>query len=698
MNAFALPHRDHGWRSPGYARAVDCIDAALPAIAPIKRMTVSQWAAAERKLLDNGSVVSWRNEVVPYMVEPMDMLSSRRFRGLAFVGPARTGKTDGLIINKIGQGIVCDPSDMRVIHMDQAAAREFSIKKVSNLIRYSPTVADRQASGRNADNIYDKRFLGNMILDIGWPVIAKFSASDIPVMLLTDYDRMPDDISGEGSGFELAMKRTQTFGSRGMAAAESSPGRLLLDEDWKPSKSTPHMAPPTTGILEIYNKGTRGRFYWTCLDCSEQFEPDFNLLDYPDEGTPAERGAQTVMNCPHCGTVIEPKQKRDFNLAGQWLHETNDGRLVPIDDDDVRDTDIVSYWIKGAVAAFQSWPSLVTKYEAAIEGFERNGDETSLKTTTNVDQGHPYKPRSLGSGSDISAEGLKDKSGDYEIAVAPVETRFVTVQVDVQKRYFVVQVDAWGPDLERWMIDRFEIHTPPASAPNAEKRAIDPARYGEDWDALFDLLDKVYPVADTGYGVKPAAMIVDTGGEAGVTKNAYAFYRKSKRKGLIRRVFLAKGQPGWKVDRAKEVEPEKVEGKRVKGKTDLRIVRIGTWRLKQEIVGSLSRKDPGASAYHLSSQFPAPVFEEMCAERQTVNGWELRQGQKRNEAFDCSVYGLALVIVLKAETFDWDKPPLWAAPIAENSFAVLLDAAEEHEPEPVVAPKPRRRRMLSRGI
>ncbi len=58
MNAFALPPRSHGWRSPEYARAVDCLADALPAIAPIKRMTVSQWAANSRKLLDNGSVVA----------------------------------------------------------------------------------------------------------------------------------------------------------------------------------------------------------------------------------------------------------------------------------------------------------------------------------------------------------------------------------------------------------------------------------------------------------------------------------------------------------------------------------------------------------------------------------------------------------------------------------------------------------------
>lgn len=698
MNAHNLPPRPHGWRPPAYARAVDALASALPSIAPIERVTVSVWAERDRKLLDNGAVVSWRNDVVPYMREPADMITSRRYRGAVFAGPARTGKTDGMVVNAIGHKICCDPGDIRVIHMDQAAAREFSVKKVSTLIRLTEAVKDRQASGRFSDNIYDKRFLGNMMLDIGWPVISKLSASDIPTMLLTDYDRMPDDIDGEGNPFDLSMKRTQTFGSRGMAVAESSPGRLLMDEDWKPSEAFPHLAPPTTGILALYNRGTRGRYYWRCRDCREYFEPDFDLIVYPREGTPAERGAQAELACRNCGSLIGPRHKREFNLAGLWLHESGNGAPVEIGDTSIRDTDVVSWWLKGAAAAFQSWAELVTKYEAALEELERTHDETSLKTTINVDQGHPYKPRALGMGSDLTVQALKDRAERYPLSVAPAQARFLTVQVDVQARSFVVHVDAWGPDLERWTIDRREIVSPPETAPSPDKRAIDPARYKEDWAVLLDLLEEVFPVAGTGFGMRPCALIVDSGGADGVTANAYAFYRKARRDGYTRRVFILKGAPGWKVDRAREVEPEKVDQKKRKLPTDLRIVRVGTWRLKAEIVATLLRKDPGPDAYHLSDALPDQVFEELCAERQTKKGWEIRQGQKRNEAFDLAVYGKALVIVLGGETIDWSSPPPWAAPVEENAFAVRLDAGRPDDPEPVVVPTARRRRMRSRGI
>lgn len=698
MNAHSLPPSPHGWRPPQYARAVDCLAKALPSIAPIKRKTVSVWAKESRKVLDNGSVVAWRNDVVPYMVEPADMLNSRRYRGEVFVGPARTGKTAALIENKIGQVIECDPCDIRVIQMDMKAARSFSKKKLDNLIRYCPTLSERKAQGRNTDNIYDKRYLGNMSLEIGWPVVSFVSSSDIPVMLITDYDRMREDIGDEGNLYDLAMKRTQTFGSRGITLAESSPGRLLLDEDWKPSKKNPHMAPPTSGILALYNRGTRGRWYWTCPDCEERFEPDFPLLVYPKEGTPAERGREAEMMCPHCGVTISAKHKRELNLGGIWLHEASDGSLVTIDDERIRETDVVSYHLKGPAAAFQSWAELVTKYEAAIEEFERTGDETSLKTTVNVDQGNPHKPRSLGAGSEISPQTLKDRAEPYKLMSAPAETRFILVAVDVQKGRFVVQFEAYGRDMERWLIERREIHTPPKDAPGADKRAIDPARYGEDWKVLRDLLEEIVPVAGTPFGLKPAALIVDSAGEDGVTNKAYAFYRKAQKDGLTRRVHLAKGMSGWERDRAVEQAPKKENGKTIKGPSDLLLVQVGTWRLKSEILNSLARKDAGPDCYHLSKELDEQVFQEFCAERKTKQGYELKEGQKRNEALDLSVYSLGLAIVLGVEKIDWDAAQDWAAEIDKNSFAVRLDGEEQNAPEPVAVPQQRRRRVRSKGI
>lgn len=102
-------------------------------------------------------------------------------------------------------------------------------------------------------------FRDGSFLKIGWPSIIVFSSSDYKRVALTDYDRFPEDIDGEGDGFSLASKRTTTFMSAGMTLAESSPGREITDVKWR--RSSPHEAPPTTGILSLYNRGDRRRWY-----------------------------------------------------------------------------------------------------------------------------------------------------------------------------------------------------------------------------------------------------------------------------------------------------------------------------------------------------------------------------------------------------------------------------------------------------
>ena len=663
------PKRSHGWQPAPFASAVDCLRAALPAIAPVTRLAVSHWAEDARRLNDNGSIVPWRNSVTPYMVEPMDMSTSRRFRGGVFVGPARTGKTDALILNKTGHTICCDPQDVRIVHMNQDAAREFSRKKLDQLNRYSGAVADRLGGDRYDDSTFTKLYQGNMTVDVAWPVIAKMSASDLPVMLLTDYDRMPDDVGGEGTPFDLSFKRTQTFGSRGWTCAESSPGRLVQDDDFEPPESEPHLAPPCTGILALYNRGTRGRYYWPCPDCGEDFEPDWRLLVYPDKGTPAEKGQSVYMACPHCGCVLEHRHKKERNRLARWLHESRAGGLVSIDDAELRETDIASWWMNGTMAAFQSWPELVTRYETALEEYDRTGDTKALKTTVTVDQGKPFSERIVADDDELSVKQLKDKAEKYPLNIAPPEARFLLVAVDVQKARFVVQVFAFGKHMEHWLIARFDIHSPPTSAPRAKERSIDPPRYLEDWDALFELLERKFPVQDKPFSLVPVALAVDSGGEDGVTRNAYAWYRRAKQKGYRGRVFLVKGMRGWDRDRAVLRTPEKQEGKRLRRASDLKLLQIGTWKLKSELVTAVSRDDPGPGACHLSKNLPSEVFEELCAEEKTAKGWDLKKGKKRNEAFDLGVYALGLAIVMKAERIDWGRPPAWAARLDYNNFA-----------------------------
>ena len=73
----------------------EMIAASAASVRPAERLTVPEAAERYRYLNNPGSYVGmWRNKTTPYLVEPMEELTSLDFTGMIFVGPARTGKSD----------------------------------------------------------------------------------------------------------------------------------------------------------------------------------------------------------------------------------------------------------------------------------------------------------------------------------------------------------------------------------------------------------------------------------------------------------------------------------------------------------------------------------------------------------------------------------------------------------------------------
>lgn len=653
---------------PAFCAAEAAIADALPFLAPHRRELVS--VIAEKRMIEaGGHWVPFRNDVAPYMTEPQGVITSRRFDSVCFVGPARSSKSEGLVINPLVHAIIAQPRTVAIFNMTKDAAREFSVEKLAATIRHSPELRSRLGTRPGEDNIFEKRFSTGARLTLDWIVPDKLAARSIALVIFTDYDAMPQDVGGEGTPFVLGRKRTQSAMSRGMTVVESSPRFPILDDSWTPS--TPHEAPPCEGIVGIYNGGTRGRWYFACPDCRHEFEPTFRRLDFPKEGLPADRGAKARMVCPACGSVFEPRHKAELNARGRWLHETAEGGLVPLGEGE-RNTKTASYWLQGPAAALASWSQIVTRYLEGIEAFKARGDEKLIRAAENVEIGIPSTPRSQISAARLSAAGLRKAATEQGWKIAPAGTRFITVAVDVQPGRFVVQVEAWGAGLARVVIDRFDLHTPPEDAPGAGDRVINPAQYVEDWEVLTPLIDRAYPVEGADYALKPVALAVDCGGEAGVTPNAFDFYRKRKLT-HPRRFYVVRGDGGLEKERVRLKAPEAShKGGRGKGAKGVVIMWAGTDRLKDEVAASLLREHGGPRSLRVPKLAPGEVFEEYAAERRGPKGWEKKPGVQRNEALDLSVYALALVIALGAERIREDALPAWARPDRQNAFAVLL--------------------------
>lgn len=677
---------------PPFADVSDAIREALPFLAPTDRVSVSEANNGSRYVEVNGNWQPWRPDVAPYMVEPMDTTASRRFDSVALCGPARTGKSDALILGTMYHAIRHAPGTIAAFNASRDVAKEWSESQLSAAIEGTPDWRDILDRRQGGDNLFKKRFRGNARVTIDWAVKTKLMQRTIKLGLATDYDAIPEDIEGDGELFPLLRKRGETYGSRAMTVVESSPRFEILDETWTPE--TPHEAPPTGGILAIYNKGSRGRWYWTCPDCTGEFEPRFDMLVYPDQGTPAERGAGAYLPCPHCGSVIEHKQKTDLNRTGRWLHEEADGTAVPLADLQ-RPVATASYWLTSLAAAFVSWAKLVSRLLEAEADFAKTKAEEGLKTVTNVELGLPYLPRAGLDGVSLSEAGLRGMASDHRWRVAPKGTRFLTAAVDVQKGRFVVQVEAWLVDQERVLIDRLDLFTPPPGAPGGD-RVLDPSKYAEDWLALDALLDRVYPVEGEAFGLVPVAMVVDSAGEPGVTPKAYDYWRK-RRLSHPNRVLLQKGADGEKVKRFRVARPETAHKGRDHVARDVILIWTGSDRLKDEVAASLLREEAGPGKLHVSRYAPKEVFAEYAAERKTDKGWKKRPGVKRNEALDLSVYSLALALALGVEDVDPAKPPRWCVPGPDNMMARPLEGAEAKETPEKPPAKVRKKKRVNRA-
>ena len=57
------------------------------------------------------------------MVEPLNLVRSRRYEGLIFMGPARSGKTIALGDGVIAYSIVDDPADCMVVEKSKGRRR-----------------------------------------------------------------------------------------------------------------------------------------------------------------------------------------------------------------------------------------------------------------------------------------------------------------------------------------------------------------------------------------------------------------------------------------------------------------------------------------------------------------------------------------------------------------------------------------------
>ena len=671
-------------------------------IRPPRRMRVSEAAQAAYVVNEPGGYYGPLDlSIAPYMIDPMDALASRKHSSVVFVGPARAMKTMALVEGGLTYVVTCDPGDALIVQMSQDAARDYSATRLARMFRASPVLRAQQSASAQDDNTFDKAMRSGMVVKIGWPAISQVSSKSIRWVFVTDYDRCSDDIDGEGDLFTLAGKRTQTFLSRGMTCIESSPGREVRDPKWRALDGS-HAAPPAGGILSVYDRGDRRRWYWPCPECGEfhQARPGLGNFCLPPESdllemvrtesasALADRFARIA--CPHCGVSIGREHRRAMNAGGVWLA---DGLSIDRErriSGTPRGSPIASFWLGGVAACFQPWPELVGKHLQALATWQATGDESALKGTCTNDQGAPYTPRAML--SDRDARALEARREELPRGIVPHGVRFLVAATDVQAHRWVAQVIGYGVDGERWIVDRFDVSVSARiDLGTGDALAADPAAYLEDWSLLTArVLLRGYPLADgSGRRMPVRVTACDSGGRDGVTERAYAYWRQCRKAGIGSKLMLIKGDHRPGIPRVSKSFPDNASGSKRKANArgQIPVWLLNANALKDGIDAALKRTEPGGNYIHLPNWLASSWFDEIASEVRTDKGWMTVKKGIRNESFDLLAYAHAVALELGIERINWSRPPAWAAPWNENPEIIPAETAND-PPTPAPHPQP----------
>jgi len=404
-----------------------------------------------------------------------------------------------------------------------------------------------------------------------------------------------------------------------------------------------------------------------------------------------------VVVCPITGCLIKAVEREAMNAGGLWLP---DGVMIDAYDrisGNPRTSDRAGFWLGGVAATYVKWVELIRSYLQAVLDFQMTGDEKKLQTTTNTDQSLPYTSRHLVEAS--RDEGTVKLETGLKRYIVPDWTRSVVAFVDPQggrNARFEVRVHAVGKDKEQALIDAYAIKTSNRDGLGDEKAPLDPAAHPQDWDLITEKVVKAtYRTNIEGREIRVRKVMVDSGGEAGVTDKAYAWFRRLRKEGLHRRVRLTKGNNS-KVDW--HTRESMVGGKQ--GEGDIPLLLFCPNKFKDMVAAGRKRRVPGPGYYH----WPEPkgpknpdgwlnsaVLAELDAEvRNEFGVWE--QIKARNETLDGAVSVLVGCMDLGMDKKGfWDNPPSWALPLDQNSD--VIDSEERRalkDEAPAVAATGRR--------
>ena len=278
---------------------------------PDTRLTVSEWADQKRILPAKATKEAgrWRTARTPYLKEIMDCLSpSSPVQQVVFMKGAQVGGTE-CGNNWLGYVIDHTPGPMMYVLPTLDMAKRTSKQRIAPMIDEMPDLREKVKDPRSRDSgntLLTKEFPNGVLIFTGANSAAGLRSMPARFLFMDEVDAYDDDVDGEGSPINLAIKRTATF----------SRNRKIL------MVSTPNLA-ETSKIEAAYENSDKRRYFVSCCSCGH-FQPIVWAQIIFDNNDPAT----TRFECVKCEHKHYEKDKPKLLSKGQWQAEEEKSNKV----------------------------------------------------------------------------------------------------------------------------------------------------------------------------------------------------------------------------------------------------------------------------------------------------------------------------------------------------------------------------------
>lgn len=420
------------------------------AILPEPELSVSEWSDSHR-ILDQASSSEpgrWRTSRTPYLQEIMDALSTGSLDDtVVLMKGAQIGATEAGL-NFILYAIHHAPAGMLYVLPTVDSAKRVSKQRVAPAIEAIPEVAEKVATPRARDTgntLFQKDFPGGTLILTGANSAVGLRSMPARYLFLDEVDGYPNDLDGEGSPVQLAIRRTATF----------KRNRKIF------MCSTPTIKGLST-IEDYFEQSDQRRYFVPCPDCGE-----FQIIAWKNIWWNDDDPSTAHMVCEHCAVVIPETQKTNMLNSGEW-RATAKGRFTGFH--------LNSLY---SPAGWYGWEDAAEDFIAA-----KKGGSEQLKTFVQTVLAETWEDQ----GEQADPDVLLTRREEY-----PADLDFIskTIGVDVQKDRLELEIVGWADGEESWGLE-YHILSGDTAQPDV-------------WDALSELLSELQPDAvaiDSGYNTQ----------------------------------------------------------------------------------------------------------------------------------------------------------------------------------------------------